>query len=229
MKFEREVFGQLLESGQARAQQYAFFAERAVTRVSHMVLIDWLNVVLILLKNISLISEYHHSWWWELSKHLCLHGIKEGRFYRVPLIYRYCGVIIVHGGSMFIDFLGTCKPYSQEFNSSWAFNEVMNYLALQCNKTSFPRNCVSTNQQRFVNPQNIGPHELEWFHSMWFWGTSGGIFNAHCLQWHGMSVFTVSSLWKMKNTENLSQSFFVIMYWDSWYVTKKGWFAWSFY
>ncbi|XP_022310490.2 peroxisomal bifunctional enzyme-like [Crassostrea virginica] len=32
MKFEREVFGQLLESGQARAQQYAFFAERAVTR-----------------------------------------------------------------------------------------------------------------------------------------------------------------------------------------------------
>jgi hypothetical protein len=33
MKMEKELFLQLNSSGQARAQQYAFFAERAVSRV----------------------------------------------------------------------------------------------------------------------------------------------------------------------------------------------------
>lgn len=33
MKRERDLFLQLGESGQAKAQQYAFFAERAVTKV----------------------------------------------------------------------------------------------------------------------------------------------------------------------------------------------------
>lgn len=35
MKRERDLFLQLGQSGQAKAQQYAFFAERAVTKVDN--------------------------------------------------------------------------------------------------------------------------------------------------------------------------------------------------
>ena len=66
---------------------------------------------------------------------------------------RFFGIIIVHWGSMFLDFVVTL---THKFMSPRIFNKV--WIVLHCNATNkSSQNYVPTNQHNFDNPQTCRP------------------------------------------------------------------------
>ena len=66
----------------------------------------------------------------------------------------YCGIIIVRGCLMLVDFVGFPYPRIYVPMNVGEGNELSCIVMLQ---TSYPRNYVATNQQDFDNPRTLAP------------------------------------------------------------------------